>query len=172
MKRVPRKIPWIERDEQGRPVLPIRVGVLTVTNLGRIRSDSPHFHNARYIWPVGFEAQRTYPSMKHAERYALYTCRVLEKGDKPLVRQATGRHRNGSRDARLNPLGSGGVCRARQFELVADDDPEHPIQAATATGTRACPLGRRSLVLAHRDAPCCTEFLGGGGCAQACGRRC
>jgi len=83
-------------------VLPIKVGVLTVTNLGRIRSDSPHFHNARYIWPVGFEAQRTYPSMTHAERYALYTCRVLEKGDKPLVRRALVRHCDDFRDVKLS----------------------------------------------------------------------
>ena len=86
VKRWPRKLPWIERDEAGNPVLPVRVGVLTVLKLGHIRTDSPHFHNARYIWPVGFEASRLYPSMTHPDRQSVYICRVLEKDDRPVVR--------------------------------------------------------------------------------------
>ena len=147
--RVPRKMPHVTRDANGAPVLPLAVGVLTVTSLGHIRTDSSYFHNARYIFPVGYEARRPYQSMKFPEKHTVVTCRVLESDDKPMVRAratlwAAPRCVAGAPQhlvaQALTRAGAQLCARAlalrwvSQFEIVADDDPENPLQASTATG--------------------------------------
>lgn len=51
----------------------------------QIVSDRPAFHNERYIWPVGFKSTRSYPSMVEPSRRCLYTCRIIDGGDGPIV---------------------------------------------------------------------------------------
>ncbi|RKP22772.1 hypothetical protein SYNPS1DRAFT_25358, partial [Syncephalis pseudoplumigaleata] len=55
-----RKVQPIPRDADGRPILPVQVGILTVINLGTVVHDREAFHNERYIWPVGYTVQRPY----------------------------------------------------------------------------------------------------------------
>ena len=50
-------IPMVPRDKQGRPLLPLNVGIMTVHNLGEVCMRE-HFHTERYIFPVGYEVTR------------------------------------------------------------------------------------------------------------------
>lgn len=50
-------IPTIPRDKQGRPLLPLNVGIMQVHNLGTVCMRE-HFHTERYIFPVGYEVSR------------------------------------------------------------------------------------------------------------------
>jgi hypothetical protein len=50
-------IPTVPRDKQGRPLLPLTVGIMTVNQLGEVCMRE-HFHTERYIFPVGYEVTR------------------------------------------------------------------------------------------------------------------
>jgi hypothetical protein len=62
------------------------------------------YHNERYIYPVGYTVSREYFSMKDPEKVVTYTCTV--------------------RDGGLVP----------QFVVTAEDSPEEPVVATSATG--------------------------------------
>ncbi|KAJ1967814.1 hypothetical protein H4R35_006604 [Dimargaris xerosporica] len=94
----------LEKDANGNPKLPYTSGVLTVLNLGEIVWDRDTFHNERYIWPVGYQAKRQYASMKDPEKTVGYQCTVLDGGEGPL------------------------------FQVIAEDAPDEPITATSATG--------------------------------------
>ena len=50
-------IPMVPRDKNGKPMLPLNVGIMTVINLGTVCMRE-HFHTERYIFPVGYEVTR------------------------------------------------------------------------------------------------------------------
>lgn len=50
-------IPTVPRDKNGKPMLPLNVGIMTVISLGEICTRE-HFHTERYIFPVGYEVTR------------------------------------------------------------------------------------------------------------------
>ena len=54
-KRIP--IPMVPRDENGRPVLPLNVGIETLVCLGEVCMRE-HFHTESYIFPVGYSITR------------------------------------------------------------------------------------------------------------------
>lgn len=47
--------------------------------------DRPAFHSERYIWPVGFQSMRSYPSMTDPTQRCFYSCRILDGGEAPIV---------------------------------------------------------------------------------------
>ena len=53
-------IPMVPRDKNGKPMLPLNVGILTVNCLGEV-SMREHFHTERYIFPVGYSVSRYGP---------------------------------------------------------------------------------------------------------------
>ena len=57
-------IPMVPRDEKGKPMLPLNVGIMTVINLGELCMRE-HFHTERYIYPVGYEVSRYLCSFSH-----------------------------------------------------------------------------------------------------------
>lgn len=99
-----RRVQPIERDELGNPKLPQQIGVLTVLNLGKIKTDRDTFHNERYIFPVGYTVRRTYPSMINPHNNTIITSTILDGGDGP------------------------------RFHVLAADQPNDPIVANSATG--------------------------------------
>lgn len=99
-----RRVQPIERDEFGNPKLPQQIGVLTVLNLGKIKTDRDTFHNERYIFPVGYTVRRTYPSMIDPHNNTIITSTILDGGDGP------------------------------RFHVLAADQPNDPIVANSATG--------------------------------------
>lgn len=101
-KRV-RRVQPIPLNADGTPVFPIRIGGLQVHSLGKIVWERTSFHSERYIWPVGFESTRTYPSMIDPSRRCLYVCRIVDGGEAPI------------------------------FEMASEETPNKPIQATSAT---------------------------------------
>ncbi|KAI9593092.1 F/Y-rich N-terminus-domain-containing protein [Syncephalis fuscata] len=99
-----RKVQPIPRDENGRAILPVQVGILTIISLGKVEYDREAFHNERYIWPVGYTVQRPYASMKYPDKQTIYTCSVRDGVDGP------------------------------KFYLEPEDQPDGVIEANTATG--------------------------------------
>ncbi|GJJ13348.1 hypothetical protein Clacol_007600 [Clathrus columnatus] len=99
-------IPTVPRNPDGKPQLPLNVGIMTVRNLGKVCLEK-HFHTERYIFPVGYEVTRRYFSMHNPEAEAQYTCTILHGSDV---------------DGGSGP------------RIVASDNAEHPITAGTATG--------------------------------------
>ncbi|KAF7725665.1 hypothetical protein EC973_009472 [Apophysomyces ossiformis] len=100
-----RRVQPLERDSvTGQYKLPARVGILTVHSLGRV-VPLPTYHNDRYIWPPGFKVSRTYLSMINPNLNTVYTCSVEENGE-----------------------------QGPRFRVVADDCPDQPIIANSATG--------------------------------------
>ncbi|OBZ89243.1 Transforming growth factor beta regulator 1 [Choanephora cucurbitarum] len=93
----------IPRDRDGQIRLPFQIASLNIISLGQVEYDRPNFHNERYIFPIGYTAERTYMSMVEPNNQTIYTCRVEDGGDGPL------------------------------FTLQAADCPDEKISARTAT---------------------------------------
>lgn len=59
-------------------------GPLIIQSLGQIVYDRPHFHSESNIYPIGFQTTRIYSNVKDPERKCIYTCRIIDGGDKPV----------------------------------------------------------------------------------------
>ncbi|EPQ51111.1 hypothetical protein GLOTRDRAFT_49500, partial [Gloeophyllum trabeum ATCC 11539] len=108
-------IPTIPRDRKGKPILPLNVGIMVVLSLGEVCMRE-HFHNERYIYPVGYVVQRRYLSMIDPHKEVNYTCSILDGGDGP------------------------------KFQVVPDDQPGHAIISGTATGAWATVVKQANLI--------------------------
>ncbi|BGP39021.1 hypothetical protein JCM10450v2_002978 [Rhodotorula kratochvilovae] len=73
-------IPPIPRNADGSIRLPMSVGIMQIKSLGAV-DVRDGFHTERYIFPVGFEATRRYPSMVDRTGSAEYICRITDGGD-------------------------------------------------------------------------------------------
>ncbi|KAG0292166.1 hypothetical protein BGZ98_002706, partial [Dissophora globulifera] len=99
-----RKVQLLEKDESGSIKLPVTVGIITIQSIGHVVFDREAFHNDRYIFPVGYKMSRSYNSMIDPLSQTTYTCTVIDDGEAP------------------------------KFQIDAEDQPEKPIIAGTATG--------------------------------------
>ncbi|KAL1922084.1 uncharacterized protein VTP21DRAFT_10726 [Calcarisporiella thermophila] len=99
-----RRVHPVERDENGNYKLPVRVGIVTVLNLGHIVYDREAYHNARYIFPVGYQVLRPFMSTVDPDKQVNYHCEVLDGGEAPL------------------------------FKITPEDRKDRPIIAQSATG--------------------------------------
>lgn len=97
-------IPPIPRHADGTPVMPIMAGIMSIRNLGTVDLRDG-FHTERYIFPIGYEARRRYPSMIDPLTEAEYICRIVDGGEN-------------------NP----------RFELYPSDQPGQVISSGTPTG--------------------------------------
>eukprot|EP00698_Gefionella_okellyi_P022789 TRINITY_DN7600_c0_g1_i1.p1 TRINITY_DN7600_c0_g1~~TRINITY_DN7600_c0_g1_i1.p1 ORF type:complete len:635 (+),score=96.04 TRINITY_DN7600_c0_g1_i1:30-1907(+) len=74
-----------KRTLNPKPELPIRLGPLTVTNLGKVVRDRDGFYNDRYVYPVGYRSERLYPSHIAVGEMLTYVCEVRDDGsNQPL----------------------------------------------------------------------------------------
>ncbi|GAA5971911.1 hypothetical protein JCM11641_001566 [Rhodosporidiobolus odoratus] len=73
-------VPPIIRNPDGTPRLPVHAGILQVRSLGTVDLRS-NFSTERYIFPVGYEANRRYASMVDPYESADYVCRVIDGGN-------------------------------------------------------------------------------------------
>lgn len=54
------RVNWrIPRMTDGTVQLPIQLGALKILELGRIEHERSQFHNERYIFPIGYTAERS-----------------------------------------------------------------------------------------------------------------
>ncbi|CAG8685112.1 10657_t:CDS:2 [Dentiscutata erythropus] len=114
------KVQYVEQDEQGSYKLPVQIGILTVLSLGTVVYERDTFHNERYIWPVGYAVKRAYNSMINADAQTMYVCKIEDGGDGP------------------------------KFVIEAEDQPDKPIVANTATGAWTSVV-REANAIRHRD---------------------
>lgn len=105
VKVTTRRIQPVPRDEEGRPIMPLHIGVFTVEDFGHVVWDRPGFHTERYIWPVGYTITRSYPSMIDANSLTTVRATILDDGGH-------------------QPL----------FKIECEDCPNEPIVANSATG--------------------------------------
>ncbi|VAI30921.1 unnamed protein product [Triticum turgidum subsp. durum] len=78
-----------EENGEDAEMTQIELGNLRVSNLGRIVSDSDHFHNKMHIWPEGYTAFRKFASVKDPHLVTSYKMEVLRNSDikaRPLFR--------------------------------------------------------------------------------------
>lgn len=79
-----RRAQHVDTDENGKAILPIRLGVMTLHDLGTVVYDREAFHNERYIFPVGYTLSRRYFSMVKLDEYVNYRCVVKDGGNAPI----------------------------------------------------------------------------------------
>jgi len=79
-----RRAQHVDTDENGNPILPFRLGVMTLHSLGKVVYDRDTFHNERYIFPVGYTLTRRYFSMVKSDEYVNYRCVVKDGGKAPI----------------------------------------------------------------------------------------
>lgn len=53
--------------------------------LGNIVWDREGYHTQRYIFPIGYKAERMYNSTVDAKQKVKYLCEILDGGDSPVV---------------------------------------------------------------------------------------
>ena len=75
----------VTNNTTGSPVYPINLGGLQVINLGHVIHDRPSYHTERYILPVGYCSRRSYFSIKEPASRCMYTCKILDGGENPIV---------------------------------------------------------------------------------------
>ncbi|KAG2392998.1 hypothetical protein C9374_009575 [Naegleria lovaniensis] len=66
--------------------LPVKFGTSQVVSLGRIEYNNPNYHNDRYIFPIGYKAEKNYMSYKTPGAKAIYTCEILQGDDAPIFK--------------------------------------------------------------------------------------
>ena len=106
----------VEYDSDGKPQLPITVGVVTVEELGEIVFDRPAYHNRRYILPVGFHSTRSYLSTVDPNNQTTYHSRILDGGAAPI------------------------------FQVTGEDNPGAVFQAPTSTGAWSAVVKAANLI--------------------------
>jgi hypothetical protein len=70
----------VERDTDGKPVMPFMAKGATIINLGTVVYDRQAFWNKNYIWPAGFKSSRKLPSIKNPNEYVTYTSEIVDGG--------------------------------------------------------------------------------------------
>ena len=60
--------------------LPLYLPRLVVRSLGRVVTCWPTYHDAQFIWPVGYRAQRTFFSFRDPSQTVVYTCLIGDGG--------------------------------------------------------------------------------------------
>jgi hypothetical protein len=95
---------------------------LLVLNLGTVDYSREHFHNERYIYPIGFKSQRDYCSyIKGDGSRTLYKSEIIDGGDRPI------------------------------FTVVAVDDPSTTHRSHTVSGCWMSVIKRVKDVLKNRS---------------------
>ncbi|CAO3585647.1 unnamed protein product [Absidia cylindrospora] len=74
----------VDRDLDGRYILPVEVDSWTVLDLGNVVWNRVAFHNQRYLYPVGYCVKKWYRSMVDPHSDTQYTCQILDGGDEPI----------------------------------------------------------------------------------------
>ncbi|KAI9295286.1 hypothetical protein K502DRAFT_365137 [Neoconidiobolus thromboides FSU 785] len=80
----PRKVMHIPRDDDGNIILPCKVGIYTILDLGTVDYNRETFHSPRYIYPIGLKIMRYYRSTVNPHAQACYTASIEDNGTGPI----------------------------------------------------------------------------------------
>ncbi|KAH0790618.1 F/Y-rich N-terminus family protein [Histomonas meleagridis] len=76
-----------ELEIAANPTFPLVISnSFQVISVGNIVYDRPAYHTERYIYPVGYVAERLYSSIRSANERIWYRCMILDGGNEPLFR--------------------------------------------------------------------------------------
>ncbi len=78
-----KKIQPVVTGEDGTPVFPIKLGLISLQQLGFVITDRDSFHNERYIYPVGYKITREYWSTRDPDNVVIFTCEIRDGGSGP-----------------------------------------------------------------------------------------
>ena len=68
----------VKYDDNKQPILPIEISSsLKLISLGEVVYDRLGYHNARYIFPVGFKTEKLYTSLADVRKKCIYTSEIL-----------------------------------------------------------------------------------------------
>jgi hypothetical protein len=77
----------IARDDDGNIVCPLTVSSsLQILNFGKIEGERQAYHTEKNLFPIGFTSIIEHCSMFNIGERALYTCEIMEGGQKPLFK--------------------------------------------------------------------------------------
>lgn len=88
-KEVEKVVKPLAKDESNNVILPVVIrpdslGEVTIHSVGKIVSDREHYHNPRYIFPVGFKSTKKFSSFLDATAMTIYTSEIIDNGNAPL----------------------------------------------------------------------------------------
>ena len=94
LKKKPTKINLVasnklimNRDESGNIICPVTINSsLKILNFGRIEYEKSAYHTEKNLFPIGFSSVREHCSMFNIGERSLYTCEILDGGQKPLFK--------------------------------------------------------------------------------------
>jgi len=70
----------VPRDSEGRPILPLQIGPVTIHRLGTVVYDRPGFHSDKMIYPVGYLSSRSYMSLSDPSVREAYFTEIIDCG--------------------------------------------------------------------------------------------
>jgi hypothetical protein len=77
----------MNRDESGNIICPVNINSsLKIVNFGRIEHERAAYHTEKNLFPIGFSSVREHCSMFNIGERSLYTCEILDGGQKPLFK--------------------------------------------------------------------------------------
>ena len=94
---------FAKAQHAAQPQTHLQVGRVLVKRLGSVVHDRPAYHTRHFIYPVGFLSERSYSSYCPPGTKTVYTCEVLDGGERP------------------------------EFKITASDDVDNPIVAVDPT---------------------------------------
>ncbi|EFC44104.1 predicted protein [Naegleria gruberi] len=80
-RRRSRKIVEIDPNIPAEDQLPVKFGTSQVVALGKIEFENENYHNDRYIFPIGYKAEKNYMSYKNPGDKTVYICEILDGGE-------------------------------------------------------------------------------------------
>jgi len=77
----------INKDDNGNIICPVTVSSsLQILNFGKIEYERSAYHTEKNLFPIGFMSIREHCSMFNIGERALYTCEIVDGGQKPLFK--------------------------------------------------------------------------------------
>ena len=75
------------RDEEGNIICPVNINSsLQILCFGKLEHEKTAYHTEKNLFPVGFKSVREHCSMFNIGERSLYTCEILDGGQKPLFK--------------------------------------------------------------------------------------
>ncbi|KAK3268698.1 hypothetical protein CYMTET_22812 [Cymbomonas tetramitiformis] len=74
----------LERGEDGRVGLPLKVAGVTLEAFGTIDPWRHAYHGPAYLFPIGYRTTRMFARMDKPDEKCLYTQEIIDGGDQPM----------------------------------------------------------------------------------------
>lgn len=121
--------------------LTLRIGALAVHSLGEIVENSPYFHTAQHLFPLGYRSSRLFWSAVHPNARTLWVCVIgAQEEEDPTMLASTGSDNQGKatgEDTQQQQEGKEGIIAKPWFRIVAMDHPDYVYEGPNVEGVFA-----------------------------------